>query len=127
MQRLQYLIHNGTLEIFTRLLMWKLLLFLKVIKLFNWENSSLLSCSRNAQFNLYRETTVKNVISFLNFKYWYLIQIGSEKAFKGNVSNRASSSLQRESLKLTLTVPLGKKGLNISYSLKWTSKHKILT
>ena len=127
MQRLQYLIHNGTLEIFTRLLMWKLLLFLKVIKLFNWENSSLLSCSRNAQFNLYRETTVKNVISFLNFKYWYLIQIGSEKAFKGNVSNRASSSLQRESLKLTLTVPLGKKGLNISYNLKWTSKHKILT
>ena len=87
------------------------------LKVFNSDNSQMFSCNRNAQISFAENSHVK-LISFQNQKHWYLIYASSDKALKGIVVNRALSSLNGESLEITLTVPLrrklqGLKGLNM--------------
>ena len=49
------------------------------------------------------------IISFQNYKQWYLIHSPSDKGFKGTIVNRALPSLHEGSLEIMLTVPLKNK------------------
>ena len=55
--------------------------------------------------HFWREPTQLKLISFLNYKHWYLTHTWSDKPFQVTVVNLPLPSLHRGSLEITLTLP----------------------
>ena len=70
------------------------------IYLFIYDNSHMFYYSNN-----HAPARLK-MISFQNYKHWYIIHTSPDKTFKGTVVNQALLSLHGGSLKITLTVLL---------------------
>ena len=92
---------------------WRYCRFL-ALKLFDFYCCFIFSCSRNVQVTFEEKPQLK-IISFPNFKHWYLIKTWSGKAFNGLVVNRVLSSLHGRSLEIKLTVPLIRFFVNIRF------------
>ena len=102
MQRWQCPIHNCTHEFFNRSINIGSSVVFTGLYVFNNNNSTMFSCSRNAQ-GAFVEKPQSNVISFTNHTHWYMIHTETATALKGTVENRALPSLH---LKLGFSSPI---------------------
>jgi len=66
---------------------WNIYLINNIVYFPFWKVIQMFSRSRNAQVTFVVNPQLK-IISFLNYKHWYLTYTWSEKAFKGTVVNR---------------------------------------
>ena len=87
------------------LIMWKIFVILLVLTMLNSEDSYQISGNRNAKISLIGKKQFK-IISFQNYKHWYLIYTWSEQYIKVTVVNRTMPSKHGGSLEITPTVPL---------------------
>ena len=70
---------------------------------------------RNAQVNFVENPHLK-LISFRNYKHWYLIHTRPDEGFEGTVVNQALSSLHRESVEISLIVPFKRNEINFPFA-----------
>ena len=97
MQRWQCPIYNGT-----EILIWSKMCMEACFFRFTGVN---LVIFISAQVSFAKKPLLK-IISFKNYKHWYLVLTWSDKAFKGTIGMRTSSSFDAGLTEITLTVPL---------------------